>query len=168
MLFGQPILKIRGIVRYAMQHLVSEKKEFIVQEIAKILNCSTPVAGEVLDRMLQEKFLILTEEFLWGKTHYGIVESESARRLGVTKANPPISRAKANMLLSELLERVKEINSLPELAYSVKSVKVFGSFLLNKEILGDLDVAIELKPKCTGKEFEAITTQRIEQAFNNG
>ncbi|MEO8415343.1 MAG: hypothetical protein ABI472_16910, partial [Ginsengibacter sp.] len=168
-LFGQPVLKIREVVRFAMTGRLSGiKKIEINNEIAKILSCTIKDAKLVFEQLLKEEYLIL-EKKKWRDTfYYEITETEKGRRLGVTRANPPITRAKADLLLAELLERVNMVNNDPGLVYMVENVKVFGSYLSKMEILGDIDVAIKLEKKVTGEEFKSKSEARIRLALKNG
>lgn len=61
--------------------------------------------------MKNEEYLIFEKKKFRNTLYYEVTETEKGRRLGVTKANPPITRAKADLLLSELLERVEKVNS---------------------------------------------------------
>src|SRR5208282_1172429 len=68
--------------------------------------------------------------------------------LGFAKASKPVSRVTADRVLGEFLDRVSGVNGHSELAYHVESVIVFGSYLSNARRLNDLDIAVELVPKC--------------------
>ena len=58
-----------------------------------------------------------------------------------------ITRESAATAVTELMNRVHQVNASPKCLYSVKCVVVFGSFLGHRERLGDVDVAIDLKPR---------------------
>lgn len=53
-----------------------------------------------------------------------------------------ISRQKADEEIKKLIERAKEINANPELLVSIKLIRVFGSYLTDKQELGDIDLAV--------------------------
>lgn len=65
------------------------------------------------------------------------------------KKNVGVTKVKAAKLIEELIERCEIANSLPkeEIAHKVKRLIVFGSYLSDKEKLGDLDIFIELESK---------------------
>ena len=56
----------------------------------------------------------------------------------------PILRRRALRLVPALIERAERVNRTPLMHYSIGRVALFGSVLLNKHKLGDLDVAVEL------------------------
>lgn len=59
-LFGQPVLKIRAVVRYAMsERLSGSKKEMIVEDVSRILDQSRTISKEVFGQLLKEKYLEL-------------------------------------------------------------------------------------------------------------
>jgi len=55
-----------------------------------------------------------------------------------------ISRKTADRIVSEVVERAKEINAspYPKFMHFVKKIAVFGSYLTDKEKLGDVDIAV--------------------------
>lgn len=63
-----------------------------------------------------------------------------------------ISRKTADRIVAEVVERAKEINtsSYPKFMNFVKKVVVFGSYLTNKEKLGDVDIAVLLERREEG------------------
>ena len=56
-----------------------------------------------------------------------------------------VSRAHCDDLISTLIQRASSVNEGSEFAFIVERVTVFGSYLTDKERLGDLDVVVELK-----------------------
>jgi predicted nucleotidyltransferase len=89
--------------------------------------------------------------------------------LALAKAGKPVSRASADRVLQEFLDRVKSVNEQSELAYSVESVIVFGSYLTDRTKLNDLDIGVELTRR--GKEKapdEKLQKERIARAFASG
>jgi predicted nucleotidyltransferase len=49
--------------------------------------------------------------------------------------------------LQQFLERLDNVNSSPDYVYRVESAVLFGSMPSEAELLGDVDIAIELLPK---------------------
>jgi predicted nucleotidyltransferase len=80
-----------------------------------------------------------------------------------------ISRATAAKHLSELLRRVPEICGDPLHAYTVNAVMVFGSFLSEKQKLGDIDVAVHLEVKrSTEDEYRRRLDGLLARAWLEG
>jgi hypothetical protein len=62
------------------------------------------------------------------------------------KPRPTLHRADAARLLSRVIARAAQINLDPaRFPFAVRRLFVFGSFLTDKEVLGDLDIAAEFK-----------------------
>lgn len=168
-LFGQPILKIRAVIRNAMGGRLNYKhRGGLDDKLAEIMGTSKPIARDVLKQLLDEGYLELQKETIRTNTTYRITETEKGRRLGIATANPAITRQKADGLLNEIIEKAKHINATKELVYYVESIKVFGSYLSEKELLGDIDVAVKLSKRYEGDTFRQQIQKRIDLAFQNG
>lgn len=90
-------------------------------------------------------------------------------RLVMASAGRPIHRATAEKKLNGLLERVAQVNYDPYFLYSVKQVKVFGSYLDDsKDRLGDIDVVIELVGRGSKEDFSKKLLQRANEAGQRG
>jgi len=62
-------------------------------------------------------------------------------------AAKPISRGTAERVLREFVDRVNAVNASKEYAFVVTSAVLFGSMLSCVDRLGDVDVAIDLRPR---------------------
>lgn len=61
------------------------------------------------------------------------------------KPRPSLTRRDAEMLLQRVVAQAGSINSDPDrFPYAVKNLVVFGSYLTSREVLGDLDIAVQL------------------------
>jgi hypothetical protein len=151
-----------------MERLKSFDRNYIEKRVAGLLNQSKIVAKKVINDLLKEGYLELNKAKHGSKAFYELIETEKGRRLGVATANPAISRQKAEQLLNELIERAKQINVSDELLYYVEKIKVFGSYLSDKNTLGDLDVAVKLIRKYDGDRFMKENQKRVHQAIQEG
>jgi 23S rRNA maturation mini-RNase III len=168
-LFGQPVLKIREVVRYAMtERLRSIQKSMLFEEVSRILGQSTGNAKTVIEQLIKEEYLVLNKVKYVNTFQYELSETKKGRRFGVATADPLITREKANQLLKELIERAISINANEEYACYVERLSVFGSYLSDKTLLGDLDIFFKITRKSTGEEYKEQRQQRIELAFKSG
>jgi len=168
-LFGQPVLKIREVIRNAMQEkLWGSSQAVVVGKVANILKQPNAVAKQLIEQLKQEDYLSLKKEKFGAKFQYELTVTEKGRRFGMASATSPISRQKATQMLNELLERAKTINSNDELVYLVESIKVFGSYLSDKDLLSDLDVGFKLTRRYTGGDFTVHNQKRIDFAKSTG
>ena len=65
--------------------------------------------------------------------------------MAIRKQAPPLSRARADQLLSRALARVREINDDPgRYSYRFRRLAVLGSYLRDADTLNDLDLGIDM------------------------
>ena len=67
--------------------------------------------------------------------------------LAGAKATAGITRKGAERIVTEFLKRVREVNADGQFAFRVDKVGVFGSYLTDSEILGDIDLVVSLEPR---------------------
>lgn len=65
-----------------------------------------------------------------------------------------LTRPKADGLVGELLAKVRAVNADPKYAYKVDSVVLFGSYLSGRDRIGDIDVAVALRPRLQNREAQ--------------
>lgn len=77
------------------------------------------------------------------------MQTDKKKNIGVTKSS-------AEILIKELIERAKLGNELPkkEMPFRVLKLEVFGSFLTDKEKLGDIDILFEMECKYLNSDSE--------------
>lgn len=101
--------------------------------------------------------------------------TEQFRRLALASTGRGITRAEAEALLAKVIERARWINCHPtETLHTVVRVAVFGSFLSDKAVLGDLDLAVELQrvpraldwlPRSNERTWYTETDRRYHKTF---
>jgi hypothetical protein len=99
---------------------------------------------------------------VWALTDDGI-------RLRSAPAVKPIYRTTADRLLSELLQRIDQLNSDDRFLGRVRKAVVFGSYLAGNDRIGDLDVAVEIVPR--EPDFEKhreANNRRLAEEFAKG
>jgi len=99
-------------------------------------------AHEVLDALLKLE-MISPCEFQHDKNMVSYETTIRGNALGMAKAGKPLKRASAGNVLWELLGRVKAVNDRQDLANTVESVVVSGSYLSDAKRVNDLDVAVD-------------------------
>ncbi len=168
-LFGQPVLRIREVIRRAMaERLRAIRKSILPEEVAKILGQPVTIAKTVIEQLIKEEYLVLNKVEYGSTSQYELDATEKGRRFGVASANPPITREKADRLLKELIERAMSINANDDYACYVERLSVFGSYLSDKASLGDLDIFYKITPKYEGAQYMERRNQRIRLAFKAG
>jgi hypothetical protein len=81
----------------------------------------------------------------------------------------PIHRGTAERVLREFVDRVNAVNASKEYAFAVKSAVLFGSMLSCVDRLGDVDVAIDLRPSISDSaKFKQQCDRRRHLAEDRG
>ena len=73
---------------------------------------------------------------------------------GITKGRPQVRRERADKLIQQMIAEAEVINSDPTMMYRVAVLAVFGSYLTEKSVLGDLDIALGLKMLWTPETYD--------------
>src|SRR6266542_4353753 len=126
---GVPVMKVRDALRRCggPDHL------FTTEAIAEKCGVSADVAAQVVSALEREGHIKPAKHGdgpgWWETTLKG-----NALRLASTRT---LKRATAARMLGELLERAKFVNSNEsEFAYKVKRIRVFGSYLTHRPVVG--------------------------------
>jgi predicted nucleotidyltransferase len=76
-----------------------------------------------------------------------------------------ITRQKADVIIATLLQRVEMVNARPELLERVCEVRVFGSYLEERDDFGDIDVAVRTERKEeSGKDWVRESLRRADMS----
>ena len=115
--------------------------------------------------------LFVAEGYL--KVTQGTIESwaitSKANSLFDKSTTRLLKRSKAQEKLQALLARVKEVNENPYYLFTVTRLGVFGSYLTDKNLLGDLDVCLCLAPREQNHaQHMKLYEARIHRAFAEG
>jgi DNA-binding IclR family transcriptional regulator len=65
-------------------------------------------------------------------------------RFSLASAARPLTRKTAERRLAEFIERVRALNANDYYLYRVRTVRVFGSYLTERDRINDIDIAVEL------------------------
>lgn len=154
---GYPSPEIRKLMRRAGQMW---RAEFV----SDVLEVAEAEAINLIERLAEEGYVkpVPERDDLWRTTLLG-------NRLANASAAQPLKRATADRIVSELLDRVDEVNSSEYYLYEVENVVVFGSYLTDRERINDIDLAVTLTPKEKDPErqFE-LEQQRAADAAEAG
>jgi hypothetical protein len=105
----------------------------------------TAPAGKLIEALLAHELISENCRESDGRMLYRVTDKGHA--VGMKTLVPRMSRAKAEALLKDTLERIANVNADPELLFWVTEARVFGSYLTDAGDLGDLDLAIKLERK---------------------
>ncbi len=168
-MFGLPILKVREVLHHAIkERLWGESRKKVIGKVGQILKQPIAVAQELVNQLSNKNYIVWEKEKFPDGIQYELIATEKGRRFGIAKATAPLTSNKANELLKDLIERAKSINENPEFVFFVEKIEVFGSYLTDKELLGDLDVGVKLDRRYKGRLFTQHNQQRIEMAKSGG
>jgi hypothetical protein len=159
---GFPARKIRKLLRQSVDSISA-------RDATKVLQIETKRAVQLLERLEQDGFLEKNQ--IWPNS--GDKQSWKRTVRGGALANAlfskPVSRKLAEKSLSEFLDRVQQVNSNSWFLYRVRKVVVFGSFLGDAPIVGDLDLAVDLcKKEKDGPKHRELVLGRANEAVGSG
>lgn len=161
---GYPMTTIRQLMRDCAY------KEWITPKgTASLLNISVDNATQLLNALIHEDLLTKIDgpdclEVTWSTTVKG-------HALAQAHFLPAITRAKADIIVHQLLERVRQSHHDPYYFLCVQSLHVFGSYANTVPTVNDIDLILTLgwKPQFTNPLIRSELSQaRRHQASRNG
>lgn len=116
---------------------------FSLNDFCEALGAPIREAEPVLKQMISSGFI--TTQAAASNT---FLATPKLGQLALSNISEGLPRAQADALLTRILDRAKSINADPtKHGCVVVRIVVFGSYLTNKETLGDLDIGVELKER---------------------
>lgn len=135
-----------------------------LQQAAKQCEIDVATAPGLFARLVAEGYLSITRG-----TNESWTITSKARQLFDKSTTRLLKRTKAQEKLQDLLVRVKQLNENAYYLYAVARLGVFGSYLTDKHLLGDLDVCLSLEARETNAaQHKKLHQMRINRAFAEG
>lgn len=91
----------------------------------------------IVDGLLKDGFVELKD----ANYHF----TDSSTRLLNAKITKGVTKDEAIELLNKVIKKAEMINANPEFGHTVDKLYIFGSYLTDKELLGDLDIGYVIK-----------------------
>ena len=135
---GHSALRVRGFLRRF------EGGFFMLSAAESFMQLKSRQAAEFINDMVALELVEPTMPF--GNRAAFPVATRGHAFANATSAKP-IHRGTAERVLREFMDRVNAVNASKEYAFKVKSAVLFGSMLSCVDRLGDVDVAIDLRPR---------------------
>lgn len=150
-----PKEKIAGHPSFSIRSLLAKGYAYpwSVKFVEEVLNVDNTEANNVIEELRKQGYIERDHDskdnIFWKNTIKG-------NALASAIAVKPISRKKAEKKVEAFLNRVAQVNNSDYYLYKVSKVCIFGSYITDKENLGDVDFAIQLIPKepDTDKHFK--------------
>jgi hypothetical protein len=134
-IYGIPPKHLRDCARR-----LADKERFTAGEFIRSLGGEQQEARRVLARLKEDQFVTQQDN------QDSFVPTPKMRRLAAARVTHGISRPVADKMLSRLVGRAKHINSdSGYYGYRLEKVAVFGSYLSNEPVIGDLDIAFSAR-----------------------
>jgi predicted nucleotidyltransferase len=143
---GRPMKVVRALVR------LDEGTGFSLEDVASRIPDDAGAQRRLLADLVTDGWLVQDAPDHWSTTN-------KAKSLQTTSRGR-LTRATADMALASFLERVDTVNASEQYAFKVKAVVLFGSYLSLQSRIGDVDLAIELRPRYQSKQQQ----EEIEKA----
>lgn len=133
---GVPAIALRDALRRLGDHWPAEA-------LGSRLGVSKDVAVEVCAQLQAEGYLSPVEG-PEGRVYYCTPQGNA---LANASAARPIKRSTAEALIQGVIERARAINADDTYVFGVRSITAFGSYVGTNELLGDVDLAVDLFAK---------------------
>ncbi len=149
-----------SILKDCAQQLRRNDAAFTFDEFCEALGAPRKEAAPVLTQLVEQGFVVLDSDGL------GHLPTPKFQQLALAAVGPGIDRKVAENLLARIISKAEQINAAPdEFPCGVVAIGVFGSFLTDKAVLGDLDIAVDVaEPQVPrGQDRPRISMKAIEQ-----
>ena len=154
-----PILKVRDFFKSLQRY---RTYIFTLDKVCNYFNIHSSEAKGFISELSEREFIVDSSD-----CYKTTLKGETLR---IARCVPPIKRDKADKIVSDLMQRVEEINNNDYYLYSVSKILLFGSYIQeNAADFGDIDIAFELERKVEDTdEFEKLNSEFIDKAINEG
>lgn len=155
---GQPIKRVRELVRRM------GSAHWSYREIAEFFHIDDLKGHTLIDEMAVRGFLQESERRPGNSSRFYECGPQGPR-LGSARLLKAITRQKADVMIATFLQRVESVNARPELLERVCEVRVFGSYLEERDDLGDIDLAVRTERKEeSGKDWVRESLRRADMS----
>jgi hypothetical protein len=135
---GHSALRVRGFLRRF------ERVFFALSAAEGFMQLNSEQAAKFINEMVA---LELIEPAMPFRNKAAFQVATRGHAFANATAAKPIYRGTAERVLRAFMDRVNAVNASKEYAFKVRSAVLFGSMLSCVERLGDVDVAIDLRPR---------------------
>jgi hypothetical protein len=135
---GHSALRVRGVLRRF------ERGFFVHSAVESFMQLKSRQAAEFIDDMVALELIELTMPF--GNKAAFQVATRGHAFANATFAKP-IHRGTAERVPREFVDRVHAVNTSKKYAFKARSAVLFGSLLSFVDRMGDVDAAIDLRPR---------------------
>ncbi|WP_342616566.1 hypothetical protein [Rhodoferax sp. GW822-FHT02A01] len=138
-------------------------EDFSLEDFCKAIGAPSHEAMPVIDQLVKDGFMIAI-----GVDKSMFQPTKKMAQLALAKVTNGISRHQADQFLIEVLQKAHLINSDPDTyQFHVGCIVVFGSYLGDKDILGDLDLGVSLTSVAKKREEDnRWTLERIRESIS--
>jgi len=143
------------LVRKLFQRGRSSWELWLVKEVLE-------VSGEEALRFLEAA---RSEGYVTQDERSGLHNTAKGNAVAMATFAKPISRKTADKVLADFMQRVRTVNEDDHYLYKVIRVVVFGSYLSDKDKLGDIDLAVKMAPKIADRDaLMDLSVQRFRES----
>lgn len=143
-------------------NLGREQRPLSLEDFSKALGAPASESVHVLRTMVSEGFFEQRDEEQF-------VSTKKLAQLALSSVSRGLTREEATALISRITEKATWVNARPEeYKHCITCVVVFGSWLGNKHVLGDLDIGVAVaqlrSPADRSKSGDVFTWLKLTSA----
>ncbi len=163
-ILGYSIVGVRDFIRYFVTTSVPKS-------VLKKLNINSEKEfNTLLNSLIENDYIEVIKHKHNGKTYKSYEATDKGLELCRAKCVKRMTRDKADEVLSGIMKRVVEVNENPYYLYKITNFVLFGSFITDKESLGDIDISFDLEFKDTSvskENYEELMINKRRAHENN-
>jgi hypothetical protein len=129
------------------RQMLHRHHSYTVSSVARFLNSSTERAIDFIEHLQAGDYIEPDPEVLFHNQEPTWLITSKGSRLALATAARPLLRSTAEKKVEEFINRIEEVRDNPRFLCKVVEAHIFGSYLLNVERLGDIDIAVKLVHK---------------------
>lgn len=147
-----------------------EPRSITIDEFARALGAPIGEAQPVLEQMIAADYFVRTDD-----DQEPLFTTSKLSQLALAKISHGLTRAEADQWLTRITAKAHELDaSRADEDYGIQALVVFGSYLGDKPVLGDLDIGVALmEPRCPIKvdslplwRFFQLDDARINRVYS--
>jgi hypothetical protein len=153
-ILGRPLGEVRRVLR------LDEGEGFDLEDARRRITGDDFAARRFLADLVTGQWLVQDRPDHW-------VTTAKAKELQL-ESRGKLTRTRADGLVAELIVRAHAIDNDPKYAFKIDAIVLFGSYLSARERIGDVDVAVALRPRLQNKEAQKLLEEEARSRGPEG
>jgi len=165
-MYVDPKGEIGGVPAVQVRDFLRREEEWRPDYLRSHFGLAPSGAETLTAELLRLGYVEIQESHDGSRYHH---KTQLGRRFSLASAARPLTRKTAEGKLAAFIERVRALNANDYYLYRVRTARVFGSYLTERDRINDIDVAVELVPRESDQDrWWAAHHARSDEACRKG